>query len=58
MLLELRCECGYVASGEGGSFIAAVRAHASTVHKTDLSPDDILALATPADQYPKQGTPC
>jgi hypothetical protein len=35
-----------------------VRAHASTVHKTELSPDDILALALPADEQRKQDTPC
>lgn len=58
MLLELRCECGYVASGEEGSLVAAVRAHASTVHQTELSPEDIIALASPADQHPKQDTPC
>ncbi len=47
MELYVSCDCGWSTVGEGDELIAAVREHGRSVHRVDLSDEQILAAARP-----------
>lgn len=52
----INCECGYVARGETeDELVADALAHARDVHAMELTREQVLAMAVPAD--PSRGRP-
>lgn len=50
MTKVIKCDCGFVVRGESDDeLVQAGRAHAKEVHSMDLTPEQVLAMAEPAD---------
>jgi predicted small metal-binding protein len=50
MAKMIPCECGFVVRGDtDDTLVANAKAHAQEVHGMDLSDEQALALAVPAD---------
>lgn len=50
MTKVIKCDCGYVARGRTDEeLVSAARAHARDVHGMELTAEQVLAMAEPAD---------
>jgi predicted small metal-binding protein len=50
MAKMIKCDCGYVARGDtDDALIESATRHAREVHDMELSPEQALSLAVPAD---------
>jgi hypothetical protein len=47
--LTVRCACGWEWSGDVESIIAATQQHGRTAHDLAFTPEQVLAMARPAD---------
>ena len=46
---NVTCQCGWRTQGTRDSVVTAVQEHGRTQHSVDLTPEQVMAQATPAD---------
>jgi predicted small metal-binding protein len=47
--LVVNCECGFVSRGEEDAVVAETQEHGRKVHNMDVTREQVLAMARPAD---------
>jgi predicted small metal-binding protein len=45
----VRCYCGFVAEGEDAELVSSVQVHVREVHRMEYTPEEVLAMAEPAE---------
>jgi uncharacterized protein DUF1059 len=54
MELIVECDCGWTCRGPEADVVAACTAHGRDVHGLELSREQVLAVARPADETPTE----
>jgi predicted small metal-binding protein len=49
VVLIVRCDCGFEARGEEAELVPLVQQHGRDAHNMEATPEQVLAMAQPAD---------